>query len=195
MQQFSVGRDGRLSETAATRQASWFGRKSHTPNELDFEAHFMLMRGFDAIKADSPFERKSGISKARFSVLRILYQADDHRMVMSDIVQSLNVSPTNITKLVDALECAGLVRRLTTPVDKRRVWVELLPAGQQVVDDLLPDVVNHIHGLWSSLTAEEKRILIHLLSKLRLGILTGAALEDVEYVRDKHLSPASDLPR
>ena len=187
MQQFSVGRDGRLSEPAAAQQASWFGRKSQTANELDFEAHFMLLRGFNAVKTDAPFERKRGITRARFSVLRILYQAQDHRMVMSDIVQSLHVSPTNITKLVDALERTSLVRRLSTPVDKRRVWVELLPAGRQVVDDLLPDVVHHIHRLWSNLTAEEKRILIHLLSKLRLGILTGAALEDIEYDAANHV--------
>jgi DNA-binding MarR family transcriptional regulator len=181
MEQFVVGIDGLLSEVFAAEQAAWFGGKSLSADPIDFEAHFMLMRGFEALKIEAPFER-GGVSKARFGILRLLCQAEDHRMVMSEIVQRLNVSPTNITKLVDGLERGGYVRRVGNALDKRRIWVELLPAGKEIVDELMPSVVEHIHMLWSGLSNDEKRVLVHLVSKLRLSILTGAASNQVECV-------------
>lgn len=175
MEQFLVGSDGLLSELAALEQAAWF--RTHTPgiDPVDFEAHFMLIRGFEAVKSEAPFEKHGIVSKSRFGILRLLYQADDNRMIMTDIVQKMNVSPTNITKLVDGLERANYVRRVDNEHDKRRVWVELLPEGRNAVETMVPTVATHIHSLWSGLNTEEKRVLIHLLAKLRLHILTSTA--------------------
>jgi DNA-binding MarR family transcriptional regulator len=92
----------------------------------------------------------------------------------------MNVSPTNITKLVDSLERDGYVRRVGNLKDKRKVWVELLPAGAAVVEETLPEVVRHVSSLWQGLSVEEKRVLVHLLAKLRLHILTHSADEAVE---------------
>jgi hypothetical protein len=111
MEQFLVGSDGLLSELAATEQANWYHRHSSVADPVDFEAHFMLMRGFEALKIEEPFEKRGVVSKSRYGILRLLYEAEDNRMIMTEIVQRMSVSPTNITKLVDGLEGAGYVRR------------------------------------------------------------------------------------
>jgi DNA-binding MarR family transcriptional regulator len=180
--QFVVGDNGLLSESAAAEQAEWYVSKCPELDPLDFEAHIMIMRAYAALKTDAPFERRGGLTKARYNVLRMLHGEASNRKLMTDIVVGMNVSPTNITKLVDSLERDGYVRRVGNLKDKRKVWVELLPAGAAVVEETLPDVVRHVSGLWQGLSLEEKRVLVHLLAKLRLHILTHSAGEHVEGV-------------
>ena len=179
---FVVGEGGLLSEPAATEQADWYVRKCPELDPLDFEAHIMVMRAYAALKTDTPFERRGGLTKARYNVLRMLHGAEGNRKLMTDIVVGMNVSPTNITKLVDGLERDGYVRRVGNLKDKRKVWVELLPAGSDVVEEILPDVVRYVSSLWQGLSREEKKVLVHLLAKLRLDILTHGAEEHVEGV-------------
>ena len=180
--QFVVGEYGLLSEPAASEQADWYVSKCPELDALDFEAHIMLMRAYAALKTDAPFERRGGLTKARYNVLRMLHGDEDGRLLMTDIVVSMNVTPTNITKLVDGLERDGYVRRAGNLDDKRKVWVELLPAGANMVEETLPDVVRYVSNLWQGMTHEEKRVLVHLLAKLRLDILTHSAGEHVEGV-------------
>src|SRR5690606_21610297 len=99
--QFIVGDTGLLSETAACEQARWYAARCPELDPLDFEAHYMLTRAYSALRNDTPFERRSGLTKARYDVLRMLHSDPDNRKLMTDIVQAMNVSPTNITKLVD----------------------------------------------------------------------------------------------
>jgi DNA-binding MarR family transcriptional regulator len=184
MQQFHfvVGEGGLLSEPAASEQAEWYMSKCPQLDPLDFEAHIMLMRAYAALETDAPFDRRGGLTKARYNVLRMLHGTDGNRKLMSEIVTGMNVSPTNITKLVDGLERDGYVQRAGNLNDKRKIWVELLPAGACVVEDTLPEVVRHVSGLWQGLSREDKKVLVHLLAKLRLDILTHSAEEHVEGV-------------
>jgi MarR family 2-MHQ and catechol resistance regulon transcriptional repressor len=175
MQQFVVGEDGLISEPAASEEAAWYVSKCAGAGSTDFEAHIMLMRAYAALKVDTPFERRGGLTKARYSILRLLYTAEANRRLMTDIVQEMSVSPTNVTKLVDGLEADDLVRRVDDPHDKRKLWVELMPRGRDVAEEAFPNVARHVASLWVGLTVEEKRVLIHLLSKLRLGILANQA--------------------
>ena len=117
--QFVVGENGLLTEAAALEQAAWYAALFPESDPLDFEAHIMVMRAYDALKIDAPFEHKGGLTKARYNVLRMLYVANENRVLMTDIVQSMNVSPTNITKLVDGLERDEYVRRVGSLNDKR----------------------------------------------------------------------------
>jgi DNA-binding MarR family transcriptional regulator len=193
MQQFEfvVGENGLLSEAAAAEQAEWYLSKCPDLEVLDFEAHLMVMRAYSALQTDTPFEHRGGLTRARYNVLRILHGDDQKRKLMTDIVISMSVSPTNITKLVDGLERDGYVCRVPSGEDKRKVWVELTPSGSRVVEETLPDVVHHVSHLWQGLTLEEKRVLVHLLAKLRLDILTRSAGQRVEDVCIKELAKAS----
>ncbi len=182
MPRFLVGEDGMLSEVEASEQAQWYVRQAPEMEPLAFEAHLMIMRAYNALKTDMPFQRRKGLTKARYNVLRLLYQRQDTRMPMGDIIQGMNVSPTNITKLVDGLEKDSLVKRAFDGADKRKIWVELTPAGSDVVHETFPDVVRHVDSLWQGLNPEERRVLIHLLAKLRFTILTNSSEAQVASV-------------
>jgi len=173
MNQFEVGEDGLLSETPVTDLATWYNQHCPQTDAMAFEAQFMLMRTYMSLKLDSPFELRGGITRARYNVLRILAQAPEERLLMTDIVTGMNVSPTNITKLVDVLVEADFVRRAPDPADKRKFWVELTPEGKRIFEEIIPDVGEHVRAFWNGISEQEMRTLIHLLSRLRLNAMTS----------------------
>jgi DNA-binding MarR family transcriptional regulator len=167
MPDFTV-EDGWLSETAVRDLADWYhGVCPETPAS-SFEAHLMVLRAYVTLVEDSPLERVTGLSRPRYNILRMLYQEPDRRLLMSSFAHGMNVSQTNITKLVDALVADGLVRRAGDNLDKRRRWAELTPKGEELVERTFKPVAEHVSELWDGLEEREKQVLVHLLSKLRL---------------------------
>ena len=168
MPEFLIGEDGFMTERSIHDLANWYSEKAANPDCLTFEVHLSLMRAQAILAIGSQFEIRGGLSRARYNVLRILYQNPEHRLLMSEIVEGLRVSPTNITKLVDGLVTDGLVRRVGHSEDKRKTWAELTDKGRQVVQLAIPGVAAHTARLWGGLNDAEKRLLIHLLAKLRM---------------------------
>jgi DNA-binding MarR family transcriptional regulator len=165
---FSV-EDGWLHEDTVRDLAAWYHEKCPGTSQLAFEAHLMVLRAAVAVRSDSPIDQQAGVTRARYNILRMLYQAPDRRLLMSDMVQGMNVIPTNITKLVDSLAADGFVTRSGHEIDKRRTWAHLTDAGAMLVENALPRVSNHVTTLWECLEPEEQAILVHLLSKMRMN--------------------------
>lgn len=165
--------DGWMSDSAVHDLATWYNEHCPDTSLLTFEAHLMVLKVYAALIPGSPLDTSAGLSRARFNVLRLLYRAPNHRLLMGDFAEEMNVSPTNITKLMDTLAADGLVVRVSHEVDKRKTWAELTPAGKEMVDRALPNVGEHVQGLWAGLTEDEKRALVHLLAKTRLHAMTS----------------------
>jgi len=172
--------DGRLAERSVRELATWYNKRCPQTPALTFETHLMILRAYVTLVTDSPLETIAGLSRARYNILRMLYQQEDRRLYMSDFAHRLQVSPTNITKLVDGLVADGFVARGGDSVDKRKRWAQLTPKGVQVVEKALPAVAEHVNSLLSCLTEEEKQVLVHLLAKLRLNWLSHASPEVAE---------------
>lgn len=55
------------------------------------------------------------------------------------LATALNVSPRNVTGLVDALEASGYVARRPHPTDRRATLVSLTPLGEKTMTDMERD--------------------------------------------------------
>jgi DNA-binding MarR family transcriptional regulator len=177
-------RDGWLTETSVRDLAAWYHQHCPDTDVLAFEAHLMVLKAYVSLATDTPLEMVAGLSRPRYNILRMLYQEPDQRLLMSDFAEGMNVSPTNITKLVDTLVADGLVTRIGHDIDKRRRWAELTPKGASLVEQVLRPVGQHVGGIWDCLEPSEKQVLVHLLSKLRLHWLSVNADRVVEEVRE-----------
>jgi len=172
MADFGIGEDGMIVERSIHDLAVWYAEFEAAGNPLNYEAHVMLLRAYVSLVAQTS---GSNLPRARYNVLRILYQQENRRLQMTDIGIGLNVSLTNVTKLVDGLEQDGLVRRVRHEEDKRRTWTEITDAGAAAFLRALPMVFKHTDEVWDSFSDAEKRILVHLLAKLRLVLLASEA--------------------
>jgi DNA-binding MarR family transcriptional regulator len=176
--------DGWLTDRWVVDLAAWYTEHCKGVDTLDFETHLAVLRAFSTLTVDSPLETIGGLSRARYNILRMLYQRPDRRLLMSEIVQGMNVSPTNITKLVDSLVADGFVRRVGHEQDKRRTWAELTEKGEDLLVGCIPQVGQHIKRLWGCLEDSEKTVLVHLLSKMRLNSQVNSPEESARVMRD-----------
>jgi DNA-binding MarR family transcriptional regulator len=100
-------------------------------------------------------------------------------MTLGDLAESQDVSPRNITGLVDHLEKDGLVERFADPEDRRATRVRLAPAGKQKLSDIKNQIGSPRHGVVAGFTDEELNQLRHLLLKLVRNMSATKELEKV----------------
>jgi MarR family 2-MHQ and catechol resistance regulon transcriptional repressor len=127
-----------------------------------------LVYTYDVISGDMARKMAShGITKAAFSVLMILSRSESKSAKQNEISQLMLVSRANITGLVDGLVRMGLVKRTNDPHDRRVNMVIILPKGEKLIENLLPGYYKYIQDMCSVLSAEDKKILSELLTRLR----------------------------
>ena len=88
------------------------------------EAHSSLMRLYQR-----EMEEDCGISLAWYDVLLHLHEAPGHTLRMAGLADRLLLSPSWLTRRIEGMEAAGLVRRCRATSDRRGVCAELTEAG------------------------------------------------------------------
>jgi DNA-binding MarR family transcriptional regulator len=76
-----------------------------------------------------------GISFSDYAVLRVLRQTDPHQLSPSRLAEAVVRTTGGMTKIIDRLERAGLVRRTRDPNDRRGVLVQLTDRGLHVSNE------------------------------------------------------------
>jgi DNA-binding MarR family transcriptional regulator len=89
-------------------------------------AHAELVRTLDAELA-----REHDLPLSSYEVLLYLNDSDDGRMRMSDLADSVLLSRSGLTRLVDRLERQGLLRRERCTSDARGLFAEITPEGRR----------------------------------------------------------------
>lgn len=84
------------------------------------------------------------------------------------IAERLLITTGSVTSLLDNLEKRGLIRRLPHPDDRRKLLVDVTPAAQVIVDELLPSLHARERDVISAaLSTTEQRQLLRLVAKLQ----------------------------
>jgi DNA-binding MarR family transcriptional regulator len=72
-----------------------------------------------------------GLSLNDFEALYVLSGAEGGRMKRVELARRLLLTPSGITRLLEGLEGADLVRRTTCPTDLRVAYAEITPEGRE----------------------------------------------------------------
>lgn len=83
-------------------------------------------------QAEAQMRADSGLSMARYDVLMQL----DHRggkLRLSELATTIVLSPSGLSKLLDRMEAAGLLRREPDPHDARSTFARITPRGRSLV--------------------------------------------------------------
>src|SRR3954452_11097562 len=75
-----------------------------------------------------------------FEVLATLDRAPEQRLKMGELAEALVITRGGLTKLVDRLVKAGLLERTFCETDRRVSYATLLPAGSELLNEMLPVV-------------------------------------------------------
>lgn len=106
--------------------------------------------------------------RGAIDVLAMLRRAGPpYRRTAGELTQHSLITAGGVSQRLDKLERAGLLTRHVDTSDRRRVDVELTPAGVELVDTVLVDLMEHDEKvLADALTPTEQRRLTSLLRKL-----------------------------
>jgi DNA-binding MarR family transcriptional regulator len=108
------------------------------------------------------------ISMAQYNVLRILRGAGDAGLPTLDIRERMIEEAAGITRLIDKLERASLVRRSRhKSSDRRQVYCHITADGLALLRDLDPMVELAIEAALAMLSGPELKALIALLDRIR----------------------------
>jgi DNA-binding MarR family transcriptional regulator len=85
------------------------------------------------------------------------------------------LSTGGMTKRLDRMQAAGLIRRSPDPADRRGLLVGLTPRGRRVIDAAVSAHVANEAQLLAGLSAREQAQLERLLRKLDASIAAATA--------------------
>jgi DNA-binding MarR family transcriptional regulator len=132
------------------------------------ETYLTLRQVGDALRsAQEQRLSAEGISLGRFMVLAVLDRTPDHPLPASELAEAAGVTKQTVTSLLDGLERDGFVARQPSAVDRRSVRVRLEPAGQRLLERVLPGMYRRQVEIMADLTTAEQQELARLLRKVR----------------------------
>lgn len=109
-----------------------------------------------------------------YEVLATVAEAPDRRMRMGDLAEALVITRGGLTKLVDRLIKAGLMERTFCESDRRVSYATLLPAGEELLEEMRPIVVGELAVAFSvNLTADQAQQLREMLDRVRGSACEG----------------------
>jgi DNA-binding MarR family transcriptional regulator len=101
-----------------------------------------------------------------FEVLRAVKRSPTGRPRMSELADWLTLSRGGITKLVDRLQEAGYLDRVSCAKDRRSLQAELTPAGERMLEEMEAVYEAEVERHLSTLTAEEAELISAALKKV-----------------------------
>src|SRR5436305_12544159 len=101
-------------------------------------------------------QEEKGLPLPWYEVLLWLGQAPDGRMRMGELADSLLLTPSGVTRLVDRMESDGLVARQRCPSDRRGWHAVITPAGRARLRAAAPVHLRGIQRHFASHLSDEQ---------------------------------------
>jgi DNA-binding MarR family transcriptional regulator len=101
-----------------------------------------------------------------FEVLWAVKQSPTGPPRMSELAEWLTLSRGGITKLVDRLEGAGYIERVSCSDDRRSFQAELTPAGKRIVEEMREVYEAELERYVGGVTANEATLISETLARV-----------------------------
>jgi MarR family transcriptional repressor of emrRAB len=111
-----------------------------------------------------------GLNESDFRVLMQLYSSPNGSAYPSELCAFVVQTPTNMTRIADALVRHKLVTRTPGEKDRRRIELRITPAGRRFVGVLLPKLFPILRASFADLDEREKRTLHDLLQRVIVAV-------------------------
>jgi MarR family transcriptional repressor of emrRAB len=124
--------------------------------------------------------RPYGLAEAEFRVLTALYSQPDGAAHPSDLCARASQSPANMSRISDALVDRGLITRVSSVHDRRRMVLRITEEGEKFVRDLLPTLHVSLRRMLKDFPESEQRQMVAQLKRLGAGLEQLSATASTE---------------
>lgn len=110
--------------------------------------------------------KEQGLNNVSFTALVMLYSTQHDSINPSHLSDVTGESRANVTRICDDLVAKGLLQRAPSEVDRRRVDLKIAPAGEEMMERLLPLMSAQMSKAMSCFDEQECQQLENLLKRL-----------------------------
>ncbi len=148
------------------------------PDAARLAAWRALLEAHEAVTdlLERELEEERGLPLSKFEVLLKLAEAPGGRLRMLELAQSVLLSKSGLSRLVDRMEEAELVRRERCPSDRRGAYAVLTDQGRAVLRRAAPV---HLRGIEEHfarhIADDELRVLLGVLGRMNAAARDGGA--------------------
>jgi MarR family transcriptional regulator, negative regulator of the multidrug operon emrRAB len=107
-----------------------------------------------------------GLAEAEFRVLTTLFSQPEGVAHPSDLCARTSQSPANMSRISDALVARGLITRVSSVHDRRRMVLRITEEGEEFVRQLLPKLHQPLRRMLRDFPESEQRQLADQLKRL-----------------------------
>jgi MarR family transcriptional regulator, negative regulator of the multidrug operon emrRAB len=110
--------------------------------------------------------RPFGLAEAEFRVLTTLFSQPEGVAHPGDLCVRASQSPANMSRIGDALLDRGLITRVSSVADRRRMVLRITEQGEKFVRELLPKLHLSLRRMLQDFPESEQRSMCAQLKKL-----------------------------
>jgi DNA-binding MarR family transcriptional regulator len=134
------------------------------PRTLRQQAHIGLIRAGALLRDDMEMMLKPhGLTDQQYNVLRILRGAEPEGLCRNEIRDRMLNRMSDMTRLLDRLEAAGLVERFRVGDDRRMVMTRITPRGDALLAALDDEADREQERRLQALSDEQVAALLQLV--------------------------------
>ena len=130
---------------------------------IDRYLAYLLARASHRIS--SGFHRQLSAMGVSVSTWRIIASLQSGSVSVGELAKRVLLAQPTLSKALDRLATEGLLLRERAPDNRRSVRVELTPAGQDLLDQLIPIANQYESACFDHLSDAERSQLVALLQK------------------------------
>ena len=150
---------------------------TQTAPKQQLESWISFIRSHSAITRElsAQLQREHGLTLNDYEVLLVLSHAEGGKMRRVDLAETILLTASGITRLLEGLERAGYVCKETCPSDARVSYAKLTDDGRQKLSEA---AVTHLRGIdelfLGRYSGSELATLAELLSRLPVTGVSSA---------------------
>jgi len=110
--------------------------------------------------------RRYGLSHAGLNALAVI-EGEGQPMLTGEVAARMHITSGTVTSLLDNLERKQYVVRSSDRDDRRRVLVDITPAAQALLDDVLPAIQQVARQLIDRIGPQRQKVLLDILDEIR----------------------------
>ena len=143
---------------------------------VNHEALLSLVRTSSLMqKLSDRFFAQFGLTDVQFNILMILKEHGSEGLSQQQLSEHLIVTKSNVVGLVDRLERADYVKRVSHPSDRRFNQIVLTPKGQKLEARVEKSYFKEVDRMMNVLTSSEKRGVVKAMETIRQYIIDNGA--------------------
>lgn len=104
------------------------------------------------------------LTPGQFGVLMLI--RENAGLSQSELGNAVGIDRSTMVAVIDRLEARGLVVRAPSPRDRRSYALRLSPAGDALIEEMIPKIQAHEEAIAKRLDEQERATLIDLLSRI-----------------------------